>query len=326
MAEAEAQAEMSENDERLLLVASTGGHLTQLIELADRLPGARSRTWVTFDSAQSRSSLAGEDVRYLPYVAPRGYLALAKCLRPASRILRETSPDRVVSTGAGIALAFLPAARRHGATALYIESATRAEGPSMTGKLLSRFRHVELATQHPGWVDDRWTYRGSVFDGFESVAGMPHELRRVVVTLGTMETYGFRRLVERLVRVLPAEAEVLWQTGVTDLTGLAVDGRAAVPASELEEAIATADLVIGHAGTGSALTALRLGKRPLLVPRRAAHGEHVDDHQLQTAAYLSGLGLATVVDASELDEDTLFAATAATVRRRSQPPPLRLDP
>ncbi len=43
-------------DGTLLLVATTGGHLVQLHELADRLPAFRSRLWVTFPGEQGRSS------------------------------------------------------------------------------------------------------------------------------------------------------------------------------------------------------------------------------------------------------------------------------
>jgi hypothetical protein len=43
---------------KLLLVASTGGHLAQLVRLAPGLGASPSSLWVTFDSVQSRSLLA----------------------------------------------------------------------------------------------------------------------------------------------------------------------------------------------------------------------------------------------------------------------------
>lgn len=55
-----------------------------------------------------------------------------------------------------------------------------------------------------------------------------------------------------------------------------------------------ADMVITHAGVGSAVTAIRAGKKPVLVPRLARYGEHVDDHQLQLAERLAEFGLAVV--------------------------------
>lgn len=47
--------------------------------------------------------------------------------------------------------------------------------------------------------------------------------------------------------------------------------------------IKSSDFVITHAGAGTTLLCLHLGKRPLLVTRRKAFGESVDDHQIQFA-------------------------------------------
>lgn len=308
-----------------MLVASTGGHLTQLRALAPRIADLGSTTWVTFDSPQSRSMLDGEEVVYVPYLAPRDYRSLVLNLPRALSVLRRRRPTRVVSTGSGIALAYLPTARWVGATAHYIESATRVLGPSRTGEVLQKAKRVRLHTQHHQWADERWTYEGSVFDGFEPATDGPGELTRVVVTLGTMETYGFRRLVDRLVEILPVESRVTWQVGATDVTGLDIDGRRAVPAEEMHAELAEADLVVAHAGTGTALSCLEVGRKPLLVPRSARHGEHVDDHQHQTARYLSERGLATVETVESLTLEALHAAARGRVTMVDQPAPIVLD-
>ncbi len=64
---------------------------------------------------------------------------------------------------------------------------------------------------------------------------------------------------------------------------------------EVQAAMRSAELVICHAGVGTIITALRLGKRPLVVPRRAAMAEHVDDHQMDIAARLAERGLIVLV-------------------------------
>src|SRR4029078_6929114 len=141
----------------------------------------------------------------------------------------------------------------------------------------------------------RWNYRGSVFDSFTAEGQgdeAPETLARVVVTLGRYRGCGFLRLVERLLEVLPPDAEVLWQTGDTDASGLGIDGHYAIPERELIDAMREADVVVAHAGVGTALAALEVGKCPVLVPRRLAHGEHVDDHQTQIAEALARRGRA----------------------------------
>ncbi len=53
---------------------------------------------------------------------------------------------------------------------------------------------------------------------------------------------------------------------------------------------------VTHAGVGSVLVALANGKRPIVVPRRKAFGEAVDDHQLQLGRRFAAAGLVTLVE------------------------------
>ncbi len=315
-------------DRRLLAVSSAGGHFKQLVTLVDRIPDVASVTWVTPDHALAHDLLVasghGHDPLVLAdYAAPRDVVNLTRNAGTVLRLLRANSFDLAVSTGAGIAVSALPLARAHGTRSVFIESATRADGPSLSGRLLRRVPGIELRTQNPGYPSP-WRRIGSVHDRFAAGPPRPARLDRVVVTTGTIRPFGFRRLITRLLEVLPPTAEVLWQTGETDLTGLDLDGRRRVPAAEMEAAIASADLVVAHAGTGTALSAFEQGVAPLLVPRREAHGEHVDDHQVTTAHDLATRGLATCLEVEELTLDSLLAASTRTVTSVDDPPPLDL--
>jgi UDP-N-acetylglucosamine transferase subunit ALG13 len=65
--------------------------------------------------------------------------------------------------------------------------------------------------------------------------------------------------------------------------------------------IADSNLVIAHAGAGTTLLCLEMGKTPLLVTRRKAHGEHLDDHQIPFARMMDSHGYAVVAyDVEEL--------------------------
>ncbi|MGY1745196.1 glycosyltransferase [Blastococcus sp. SYSU D00695] len=310
----------------VLLVCSGGGHLKQMHELAPRLGlGDRPRLWVTFDGGLSRSLLAGEEVLYARHAVPRDARNILLNALHGLRALRGRPIELAVSTGASPAVSYLTQTALRGVPTHYIESATRVAGPSLTGRIMRRVPRVHTYTQYESWARDGWRYGGSVFDAYRAEGDdRPRAaVRRVVVSLGTAETLGFRRLVEALVPLLHG-CEVLWQTGATDVSGLPVDGRDKVPYAELSTAIAEADVVVSHAGTGAALTAFEHGKVPVLVPRRASHGEHVDDHQLQTAAELSRRGLAVSREVDDLDAAALETAAAGVVHRLSELPPFRL--
>jgi UDP-N-acetylglucosamine--N-acetylmuramyl-(pentapeptide) pyrophosphoryl-undecaprenol N-acetylglucosamine transferase len=312
-----------------LLVCSVGGHLAELHGLLARIPQFDGeRLWVTFDTPQSRSLLADESTLFVDRSGPRDLRTILTNTRTARRLLRPGHPfTAALSTGSGIALSFLPLAASRGVRCHYVESFTRSNGPSMTGRLLSGLPGVRLYSQHRSWTRGRWRYAGSMLDTFApdpDSARASQKISRVVVTLGTMEDYEFPRLVERVHALMPTGAEILWQLGCTRVPGLPIEAHASLPEKDLRQAIAAADLVIAHAGSGSALTAMEAGQMPLLIPRRAARGENVDDHQVQLAAELTSRGLAVVREVEELDRGALLEAATGRVLRRPEPPPFHL--
>lgn len=245
-------------------------------------------------------------------------------LMMARRVLPDLEPTHAISTGAAVALPFLAVAAQRGCSAHYIESATRVSGPSLTGRLIRSVPSVRRYTQYPEWSGDGWRYEGSVFDGF-TVSTRPHaDIGRVVVSLGTHGLFPFTRLLARLVEILPRGAEVLWQTGSTPVEGLPIRAVPALGATELEDAMSRADLVVAHAGTGAALSALESGRLPVLVPRVRRRGEHVDDHQTDLAAALQNRGLALNRDADSLCESDLEFAASRVVHAEASLPPFSL--
>jgi UDP-N-acetylglucosamine--N-acetylmuramyl-(pentapeptide) pyrophosphoryl-undecaprenol N-acetylglucosamine transferase len=116
----------------------------------------------------------------------------------------------------------------------------------------------------------------------------------IFVTLGTNEA-PFDRLV-RAVELLPSTEAIVVQVGASAVrppNALCVEE---LPFEALAEHVRRARVVVTHAGVGSVLVALTNGKRPVVVPRRAAHGEAVDDHQVDFACRFAEAGLVTVVD------------------------------
>jgi UDP-N-acetylglucosamine--N-acetylmuramyl-(pentapeptide) pyrophosphoryl-undecaprenol N-acetylglucosamine transferase len=321
-----------------MFLATTGGHLEQLASLAARIAPAGDELWVTHANEQSRSLLSGRDVEFVPYVRVRNLPDVARCLPTAHRLWRGRGITRVVSTGSGIALGYLPYLAARGVECHYIESAARVAAPSVTGRVLQRVPRVRRYTQYPGWAGPRWSFTGSVFDAFraEPVPARPGDVIRVVVTVGTAAEFPFARLIRHLVPVLGpggalAEAtgravEVLWQTGCTPTGGLPIDAVPFLPARELGAALAAAHVVVSHAGTGSALASLAAGRFPVLVTRSAARGEAGDDHQIELADELARRGLAMRREPESLTAADLLASMDTAVRRSTRPPAFELTP
>ena len=123
-----------------LLVASSGGHLLQLVQLRDEWP-PEERRWVTFDKPDARSLLAGEAVTHAFHPTNRSVLNLARNLALAVGLIRRLRPYAVVTTGAGVAVPFCWAGRALGARVVYVESFSRITEPSLTGRLVYPVAH-----------------------------------------------------------------------------------------------------------------------------------------------------------------------------------------
>ncbi|MEM8842304.1 MAG: glycosyltransferase [Pseudomonadota bacterium] len=97
---------------------------------------------------------------------------------------------------------------------------------------------------------------------------------------------------------------------------------------QFEGALASARVVVAHAGMGTILSAAELGKPVVIMPRRAELGEHRNDHQLATAAEMARLENVTVAqDAEELAAgiDRALAAPALSAALSATAPAELID-
>jgi UDP-N-acetylglucosamine:LPS N-acetylglucosamine transferase len=145
------------------LVASSGGHLLQLVQLREALHEFRI-VWVTFDTADAQSLLEGEDdVVWAFHPTNRSIKNLVRNFWLALRVLRSRSPVALISTGAGVAVPFFYAARLLSIPSIFIESFSRITSRSLTGRLVSRgatrfyVQWPELQAKYP-----RSVFRGSL--------------------------------------------------------------------------------------------------------------------------------------------------------------------
>jgi UDP-N-acetylglucosamine:LPS N-acetylglucosamine transferase len=120
---------------RVLLVCSSGGHLTQLLALRPWWE-RHERTWVTFDTADAIGALAGERVVFCHHPTTRNIPNLLRNLRLAVGTLRAERPDVIVSDGAGVAVPFFWLSRVTGARTVYLEVYDRLDSATLTGRLV----------------------------------------------------------------------------------------------------------------------------------------------------------------------------------------------
>lgn len=300
---------------RFLFIASTGGHLVELHRLVEMWGDAKDAVWVTFDTPQSRDLLRGLEVTYVPYVSPRDWRGVLGVARLIRRFLLRRPVDGMISTGAAVALSASLAGLATRTRLLYVESIARTRGPSLTGALLQKVPGTRLRTQVQAWADDRWAYAGSVLQGYEAAPSASTLARpRLFVTLGTIAPYRFDSLVDAVLATGLADESTVWQTGSTTRTDMPGRISDSMGYLEVKAAMREADVVVTHGGVGTILDCLDTGVRPVIIPRRFARNEHVDDHQLDFAREIESAGLGAVIEAPDLKADDLIAASGASVR------------
>jgi UDP-N-acetylglucosamine transferase subunit ALG13 len=116
----------------------------------------------------------------------------------------------------------------------------------------------------------------------------------IFVTVGTSQ-FPFDRLVAAVDDFAHGE-EVVVQRGASSVEPKRARSVPFMPYHEVAQHIQRARVVVTHAGVGSILLALQAGRRPLVVPRLARHGEAVDDHQVRTAQALAEHGRVVLVE------------------------------
>lgn len=147
--------------ERVLLVASSGGHLAQLLAL-ESWWSEHPRAWVTFDTPEARSALRDEtDVTWAYHPTTRNVVNLARNSVLARRTLRRVRPNTVVSTGAAVAFPFFVAARLRGIRTVYVEVYDRIDTPTLTGRLCRPVTDMMLVQ----WDEQRVLYDDAVAVG-----------------------------------------------------------------------------------------------------------------------------------------------------------------
>jgi UDP-N-acetylglucosamine transferase subunit ALG13 len=105
----------------------------------------------------------------------------------------------------------------------------------------------------------------------------------ILVLLGTFQIEFPRPLVviEQLMQENKLREEVIVQSGFTNFNSSFLDLRPFMSVEELDKLYHEARIIITHAGTGSVMKGVKMGKKVISIPRLKKYGEHIDDHQLE---------------------------------------------
>lgn len=294
------------------LACSRGGHLDLLLRHAEAFAGS-GIVWVTQDSARAeRLRSEGNEVHFLGEWRGPVNRAAARTIGRSLKLVLKQRPRVVVTSGSGIVVPFCLMARLAGAKVVFVETSARVRGPSSSGRVLSRLADHVIAQ----WEDMRSVYPHATIARTSIVGGLatdsPAAGNGTFVAVGT-HSQPFERLLRAVDR---AAADGLLPTPVVAQVGPSVyrmqhaETLDFVTSQAIDEAIGRARLVVCHAGTGTIATALRAGRRPLVMARLQRHAEHFDDHQQQILDKLAALDLIVPI-AGEI--------TAADLARAERP-------
>jgi UDP-N-acetylglucosamine transferase subunit ALG13 len=141
----------------------------------------------------------------------------------------------------------------------------------------------------------------------------------IFVTVGTQ--LGFDRMIRAVdswAALTPGEP-VFAQIGPGAYLPRHMEYAPFVDPDQCRERMLTADAIVAHAGMGTILGALEIGKPLLVMPRRAALGEHRNDHQIATARRFGDLGRVTVAGDEHDLQNRLNDLSRLTAAERISP-------
>lgn len=120
---------------KILLACTSGGHFSTMRYL-ESFWAQHDRVWLT-DHKQDTDSISGvETIHWVPYQGPRDILSFLRNLPKVLKLVSGQRPDVIVSTGASIAVSVAIAARLMGIRFIFIESLTRSQDLSISGKIV----------------------------------------------------------------------------------------------------------------------------------------------------------------------------------------------
>jgi UDP-N-acetylglucosamine--N-acetylmuramyl-(pentapeptide) pyrophosphoryl-undecaprenol N-acetylglucosamine transferase len=324
----------------VLTGGGTGGHLTPLVAIVDKLKiklghevkflyigsgAAIEKQIMSAEGIPSKFVLSGKFRRYFSLMNFVDFFKIPIGFLQSLWLLFWFSPDAVFSKGGYVAVPIVVVAWLYRIPVLMHESDAM---PGLANQFLSKFSK-RIAVAYPEaekyFPKDKTALVGNPIR-FQITEGVPIVLRqklgftqskKTILVLGGSQ--GSQVINEAMVKILPQILpyfQVIHQTGQEHLDAV-VHGAAFVgikaghdgyyatafmDANELRDAFALSDLVISRAGATFITEIAANGKPAILVP--IAHS--ANDHQHMNAYALADIGAALVIEESNLGEHILI--------------------
>lgn len=135
----------SQDYRKIMLVCSSGGHFKAMQGLSQYWQQFEQRDWITFKTGTTQSELKDEKAYWAHSPTNRNLPNLVRNLLLAIRVFSKKRPALTISTGAGVAVPFLVAAKYLcRSQVIFIESKTRIRDLSLSARLLRSLRALDL--------------------------------------------------------------------------------------------------------------------------------------------------------------------------------------
>ncbi len=131
---------MKRREKKLCFIASTGGHMEQLMMLKPMMD--RHPSFIVTEKTLYKVYTGNKKVYYLPQVNRKEWkfpFLMMEIIILSLRIIIIEKPDVVISTGALAVIPLCLLAKLFRKKLIYIESFARITSPNLTGKLLYKY-------------------------------------------------------------------------------------------------------------------------------------------------------------------------------------------
>lgn len=288
---------------KICLVCSSGGHLTEIMELKEVYCGY-NHFFVSYNSADTIELAEKEKVYFLTNPHRHPILTILNFLQSFKLFIKEM-PDIILTTGAGVALPMCYIAKLFRKRIIFIESFCRVKKPSLFGRLIYPIANLTIVQWEPLLKYYKEAkYGGPIFNF--SGDNVDNKIKnQIFVTAGTL-SLGFDRLlkeIDMLIEKRVIREKVIAQIGSSKYTPKNYEWFRFTSKEVYWNTMKESKIVITHGGVGSITNALKFNKRTIVVPRRKEFGEIVNNHQLEIARELGRQGkIIAVYDIRDLEK------------------------